>query len=785
MTVGAGAQINACLFVITTRRRGPRMAGDEAVGRVIRSLSLARDPNPGVRARRLPELADAFRGLASAGASLGPLPASLVDSVLPLVLNEARDATLPGRIRWAAWAAANALLPWSSAGTRTAHAVLTWHIRLEAPELKALFDELPSSQALSALMQVAVALQRSPAVAQIAPYAPALTERLAALLFTAASNAPAEQQVQQQTGGLFSAVFGRPEPRTAHTDATQTRDAFTVLSSVQVLTQEQCSHVAAFAVLPAWASHVLTASAHQSPASEADSALLAHASRVLDQSRGAALRNPELARAADVAAEVAVRAIAGAALRSPALASAAFPLGVRAWQCLTVPPASAPSPLPPAGLASALLQLLGLFLAHSEAATYDHEPAFRYYFAVYAPAHFAAPQVPPETMRFCATHRQRILTATNVFSAYFPTLLRLYAWQPRACYASLRLLLPCLINGDTVAELFHALLDLPLLAATLERAEAHTRAGRGDLQASGGEARLLYNHFLRAEAGVPVNFWHADTALPIISALAHDSTLSPRVLLVAHHTPDLLRLFFSVLLTHGGEQPLRQLLPSLIDRARHLFPMPDFRRALSGVLVDTLVQVLRRWPVLVVDFKETLCTLITHSARAADALSEELLGAVCQLLGDVASPRALGALCTAELLADLHDALELLAYERITLARLAHSSAAAETSARLLLLLVSALAKLAARSQLLASRVVLCLSKVVKEQEHLLPAVVRHAHECIQLLRFPSIAPAVLDPEGASPFLEAHHLDANSSLSFLLRSESAAKLHEFAHLYDG
>lgn len=58
-------------------------------------------------------------------------------------------------------------------------------------------------------------------------------------------------------------------------------------------------------------------------------------------------------------------------------------------------------------------------------------------------------------------------------------------------------------------------------------------------------------------------------------------------------------------------------------------------------------------------------------------------------------------------------------------------------STRLMIIIISALAKLASRWQDLVSRVIICLAKVIKQKECFHPSVQQRAHECIQILKFP------------------------------------------------
>ncbi len=122
---------------------------------------------------------------------------------------------------------------------------------------------------------------------------------------------------------------------------------------------------------------------------------------------------------------------------------------------------------------------------------------------------------------------------------------------------------------------------------------------------------------------------------------------------------------------------------------------------------------------------------------------------------------------TPALLSEYYEALELFLYERVSLARIEHqpsrqpsalrassSGAAVGTSAatnsssssggvfdaqvaKLLLMAIGAVAKLAARCQDLASRVMLCLTKLLKQREFFHRSVLQLANDSIQLLKCP------------------------------------------------
>ena len=80
----------------------------------------------------------------------------------------------------------------------------------------------------------------------------------------------------------------------------------------------------------------------------------------------------------------------------------------------------------------------------------------------------------------------------------------------------------------------------------------------------------------------------------------------------------------------------------------------------------------------------------------------------------------------------------------------------------------------------------LCLAKVLRNRDTLHPSVIRRAHECVQILKFPNIASAILDTPAS--LTDSHplgsHIDKNSSLPFLLLQTQGVRRGEPWHPFE-
>jgi len=383
--------------------------------------------------------------------------------------------------------------------------------------------------------------------------------------------------------------------------------------------------------------------------------------------------------------------------------------------------------------------------------------------------------------------------------------------------------LPALVHPSTYIELFHCLLDLPLLTAALERIELEKRE-HGEVEGGNEKFRVLYNYVLRNESGVSINFWDSSTTLERLQEFCKVTPLTPRVVAMSELAPQLVDVFFDVLITFGDPASIHQIFPVIFQRIEQLFPIAAFQKNTQKVLVNKVLAIFNKYPDFAVTFKDLIVGAIidgTHAER------KELVLSLCWVVGEYASPTVTEK-CTPQIITEYHETLETFAYERMSFAKLglvdhpASASSSLSLSAsssssfslpstlqqqqqvsitdatsgnnktpkndvyttRLMLVIISALAKLAARWQDLASRVLICLAKMLREGENFHPSVAQRANECIQILKFPSIASAILDtPLGREEEEVRIHTNKNSSLPFLLMPSSYVSgmqpMHEF------
>jgi AP-5 complex subunit zeta-1 len=511
-----------------------------------------------------------------------------------------------------------------------------------------------------------------------------------------------------------------------------------------------------------------------------------------------------------------------------------------------------------------LLQVLEFFLHHGEVVLYDPEPLFRQYFDGFVAETFVDPLMAIETLIFLARHKVVLSNTSNVFQQHFHVILRILAWFPVESVDLVAEILPACIGPNTCLELFHTLLDLPLLSAALERLHrdhqhattaANERGGSGSQSYSGSVLSnqsasehygILFNMLLRKESGIVVNFWDSVQTMNQVKEFSTEvekaggtTTSSPnsspnltrRLAACGDAVATLCNTFYDVVTAYADETLLQQLVGLAIERMDQLACyMHPVKATIRNILLQRTLAIIRKHPVCVVNLKETIMQVIGESIH--NPARRELLLHLCWSVGEYASPVLLPS-CTSQLLFDYEEALELLLFEVIALtaaeitaardhnptaqrsgsikkkrgeedeendglepefseieeaiqsnAESTGGAAGAGTATqsnyqlRLMLVIISAITKLASRWQPLASRVVLCLTNIVPKAEMVHPSLLDRVNHSLAMIQQPSIAANLFETPltGASSgpaIASTHHLDSRSSLRFLLQPVSA------------
>ncbi|CAG5118131.1 unnamed protein product, partial [Candidula unifasciata] len=405
---------------------------------------------------------------------------------------------------------------------------------------------------------------------------------------------------------------------------------------------------------------------------------------------------------------------------------------------------------------------------------HDPQETFRHYFQTLISTLYKDQGTMYDTLDFLLMNIRNLTDTTDILTDYFPNLFKILAWHPRVFHYEFATLLPAMMNVDTSIEIFHLLLDLPCMSAALEIIErakvTEPLVVEVDSEpASSLEAfynprfRPLFSYITRSESG------HGDTIdrLAQLHLLLRDSMNSSRVMVCCQLVPILLRIWFQTVLISEDAVFLAHLLPVVTERSGMMFGVSEFIEDIHKIFAENLLKLCKKFPEIILKQHSDLCEFIQATASVAGRI--EIYSSLIFALGDYTtqfhSPGT-----KSEVTGKYYESLEVVTYELLN--QLA-SQEFDPIIPKVLSSLMSALSKLASRSQDLIPRAILCLTKVVKQQNLIMLSscsksfLTNKAASLIVLLKNPDSASLLLRPSTVNQS-DKYHLS-NMSISSVMR----------------
>ncbi|XP_069760838.1 AP-5 complex subunit zeta-1 [Narcine bancroftii] len=605
------------------------------------------------------------------------------------------------------------------------------------------------------------------------------------------------QGVPHSSGGFFSPRSRQPAS-ILEVDGAVTGDFFTVLSIGQCYTEDQWLNMHSFSMIRRWLQQTGAGDNSSSDAddkSELDSSIMSmvsasstssrlmppkerlwektfeYCNRLIEQSDRKALRksDSELQKACLIEAVTLMDLICRHDLL---FVYRAFPVVKALYTRISADP----------GFARALLPVAQFYLNHSELAAVDSEAVYRQLFTKVPSELYQDPMLAFEFVHFCRENAKTLRESVAIFHKSFPNLLKFLAWNTAALLPDYIALLPDLIRPDTSIELLHSLLDLPCLTASLE-VQLRSLSSQGNEKViadlnrkvlNSAEAfqypsyRSMFYYILRVESGA------GDTIdrLNQLHEVLLDMAKRPRVVQCAQTVPILLQVYFKVVNQFADGPLINQLVLVILERSGLLYDIPDFKAEVLRVFSSQLIVLCKLYPALIVEQSKELlefCGTICNITNKENFFIH-VVWAIGEYLSLSCDKR-----CTVEHITKSYETLEALLFEII---QLRTSASVFKYSPRVITVLMTALAKLASRSQDLIPRVSLLLSKMrpfVRSalisslySDEDIEEILARANELNNLLKAPSVAQFILGPSTdiAGP---RWYKDTNASLPLTMR----------------
>ncbi|BFZ06820.1 hypothetical protein BsWGS_09859 [Bradybaena similaris] len=399
------------------------------------------------------------------------------------------------------------------------------------------------------------------------------------------------------------------------------------------------------------------------------------------------------------------------------------------------------------------IPILTFFLHHSTSVVHDPQEAFKHFFQTVVSTLYKDQGSMYDTLDFLLQNIRKIAETTDILTEYFPNLFKILAWHPRVFHDEFASLLPAMMNAETSIEIFHLLLDLPCMTAALEVMERARMTEPLTMEfdsepTSSLEAfysprfRPLFSYITRCESG------QGDTIdrLAQLHLLLRDGMSSTRVMVCCQLVPVLLRIWFHTVLISDDAVFIAHLLPVVTERSGLLFGVSEFIEDIHKIFAENILNLCTTFPEIIVRQHADLCEFIQTTANMAGRV--EIYSNVIFALGDYCtqmhSPDT-----RSEVIGKYYESLEVVTYELLN-----HlgSQEFDPSIPKVLSSLMSALSKLASRSQDLIPRAILCLTKVVKQQNLIMLSpctksfLTNKAASLIVLLKHPDSASLLLRP---------------------------------------
>uniref|UniRef100_A0A8C5S3Y5 Adaptor related protein complex 5 subunit zeta 1 n=1 Tax=Laticauda laticaudata TaxID=8630 RepID=A0A8C5S3Y5_LATLA len=583
-----------------------------------------------------------------------------------------------------------------------------------------------------------------------------------------------QQGVAPTTGGFFNPRGKQPGPIT-EVDGTVATDFFTVLSVGQNYTEDQWLNMQTFSMLRKWLlcyRSDTTSNSNSDDKSEVDGSLVSMVSVTSTSSRLLSprerLREKAFEYCQRLLEQSSRRALkkADGELQKACLIEAVTIMDIicqydssyvyRSLSCLkNLHGRISGDP----SCARVLIPIAQFFLNHSETAAVDSEAVYRHLFTKVPAQLFHNLMLAYEFLQFCRHNVGLFTENLSIFRQSTPNLFKFLAWNSPALIVDFTDLLPALLSPQNALEMFHLLLDLPCLTAALDtqlRSVLTPLSERSTIDPSSKpvsclealrhpQYRGLFHYLLRVES-TPGDPSRLTPLRQLLGSLASH----PRVGQCAKTIPLLLQLFFRLVSKFADETLAKKLTLAALERSDLLYEIPGFKAEVFRVMSSQLQVLCKQHPSLVVELSKPL---LEFSGTVSNIQTkEDLFIHVVWAIGEYTSVTH-DKRCTVEQINMFFDVLEAMLFE---ITQLRPSANIPKYSPRVIAVLMTALTKLASRSQDLIPRVCLFLSKMkifiqtpavssvycAEEAE----AILTRATELMNLLKMPSVAQFVLRP---------------------------------------
>ncbi|GLH10245.1 Uncharacterized protein GBIM_15189 [Gryllus bimaculatus] len=359
------------------------------------------------------------------------------------------------------------------------------------------------------------------------------------------------------------------------------------------------------------------------------------------------------------------------------------------------------------------VRVLSFLLNFGESTGYNSQLVCEYFLQDMVYRSYTSGLAATDTILFLLENRNKLIALQEpLLQRFFPNILKIIACHPCVVIEEFIELLPDFISPSTAVEVFHSILDLPLLAATLCLHQAPMlaqadSAGSMDTEwatllrrARSIEFQHVFNYMMRIETGQEI----ALSKMPAYMKLLHKISNHSLVITCCQIVSLLLECYYDVIEKWKDVSCIAPVVLDMFNRLQVLYDSPGYIPAVHRCLLLHFKQLFKACPGLIFSIPSEIVEYVS-ATKNYDAFPQLYIH-IIYVIGEHSTSADW----------DTHNRLQLIQYYEViecTIYQILAQFATSESVCfELLNVASSTLAKLATRCQDQIPRAVLCLNKI-------------------------------------------------------------------------
>lgn len=245
------------------------------------------------------------------------------------------------------------------------------------------------------------------------------------------------------------------------------------------------------------------------------------------------------------------------------------------------------------------------------------------------------------TLEFLYKNREILNQSTEVFSTYFPLILKIFATFPKFLETKFFTLIDFMTKPNTVNELFNYILDLPAAILIIENFECYMSFYNNN------HSKLDVEEIFQAEFVKLVKFLLRDegfgqenlSTFPSIESynkqlkvIFESSVITTRVHSTTTIVPKMMKKFLDVIIQHDECESAAETIVLIFERFSHFHENPHYKEEIRKLFIRKLEEIFVKWDRIVTRLREKFIAEVNNNY--SNRTKRELICLLCWSLGE-------------------------------------------------------------------------------------------------------------------------------------------------------